>query len=142
MRLYLSSFRVGDHPKRLLDLAGSGRRVAVVGNALDAADDDVRRAGVDREIADMRQLGFDAVEADLRLSGRTEILADADVVWVRGGNVFVLCRAPADSGADEILVDMIRQDKIVYAGYSAAPAVLGPDLRRRTSRPFRTFRGA
>lgn len=36
MRLYLSSFRVGEHSGRLLKLVGDNRRTAVVSNALDA----------------------------------------------------------------------------------------------------------
>lgn len=128
MRLYLSSFRLGDHAERLRDLAGNGRRVAVIANALDSVPHDERRAGVDREIADLRQLGFDAAEADLRNSAVRTALHSADVIWVRGGNVFVLRRALADSGLDRELVEMIRADKVVYAGYSAGACVLAPDL--------------
>lgn len=47
---------------------------------------------------------------------------------MRGGNVFVLRRALADSGADRVLIDLIRRDAIVYAGYSAGACVLSPDL--------------
>jgi dipeptidase E len=46
VRLYLSSFRMGDHPERLLALAGQDRhRVAVIANAMDDAPPDVRGAG-------------------------------------------------------------------------------------------------
>jgi hypothetical protein len=42
VRLYLSSFRVGCGASRLLELLDGATRTAVVGNALDAAPDDVR----------------------------------------------------------------------------------------------------
>ena len=46
MRLYLSSFRMGDHPEHLQALTGrDSRRAAVIANALDDAPPDVRRAG-------------------------------------------------------------------------------------------------
>lgn len=129
MRLYLSSFRLGDHPHLLLELAGGRRRAAVIANAIDFVSDDVRRAGVERELIALRDLGFDPKEVDLRQPSSAHELARADLVWVRGGNAFVLRRALADSGIEQMLVERIRQDDVVYAGYSAGPAVLAPDLR-------------
>lgn len=129
MRLYLSSFRLGDHRHRLVELAGGGRRVALVGNALDAETDDVRQAGLAREVSELTSLGFTVTEADLRNeSDATEQLLAADVIWVRGGNVFVLRRALADSGADAVIVELLKRDAVVYAGYSAGACVLAPDL--------------
>lgn len=129
MRLYLSSFRLGDHPDRLLKFAGGGRRVALVGNALDAQADDVRQTGVAREVAELSSLGFGVTEIDLRAgTAATEQLLAADVIWVRGGNVFVLRRALADSGADAVIVDLLNRDAVVYPGYSAGACVLAPDL--------------
>jgi dipeptidase E len=129
VRLYLSSFRIGNHPDRLLDLAGSGRRVALICNALDDRPDDIRQAGVDREVADLNRFGFAVTEVDLR-AGRDakRQLATADVLWVRGGNAFVLRQAMADSGADAAIVELIETDAAVYAGYSAGACVLAPDL--------------
>lgn len=130
MRLYLSSFRVGDHPDRLLKLSGRGRRLALIANALDAVQDDVRQAGVDREIAELTSLGFRVTEVDLRDGHEAaQQLPSADVIWVRGGNVFVLRRALADSGADAVVVDLLKQDDAVYGGYSAGVCVLAQDLR-------------
>src|ERR1035437_10423806 len=53
VRLYLSSFRTGQHPERLLGLAGVGRRTALVPNALDGLDEQVRAAGLDRDLHDL-----------------------------------------------------------------------------------------
>jgi dipeptidase E len=67
VRLYLSSFRMGDHPEHLAALVGEGGRSAVViANAMDDAPPDARRAGVELELAALAGLGFDAVELDLR----------------------------------------------------------------------------
>jgi len=130
VRLYLSSFRLGDHPARLRELAGNGRRLALVANAMDSAPGDVRQAGVDREVAELTALGFLVSEVDLR-AGREAVdqFPEADVIWVRGGNVFVLRRALADSGADAVILDLLNRDDVVYAGYSAGICVLAPDLR-------------
>ena len=128
MRLYLSSFRLGDHSDQLLGLIGPNSQVAVVGNALDAAPDAIRRAGVDRELRDLTALGLQPQELDLRQSDAVDLLSEVGAVWVRGGNVFVLRQAMADAGADHWLVELIRQDRLVYSGYSAGPAVLAPSL--------------
>ncbi|MGW2395918.1 Type 1 glutamine amidotransferase-like domain-containing protein [Kitasatospora sp. NPDC001664] len=138
MRLYLSSFRLGDRPEELVGLlgrVGAGCPVGVVANAMDAAPGEVRRAGVEREFAALAGLGLAPVEVDLRKwfggepGALAEELARYPVVWVRGGNVFVLREALARSGADVVLTGMVRRDELVYAGYSAGPAVLGRSLR-------------
>ena len=134
MRLYLSSFRLGNQPDALLGLLGRGRRVAVVANADDSKDPTGRVASAQREQQDLRSLGLNSDELDLRqYFGRTEALArrlaEIDLLWVRGGNAFVLRRALRQSGADELLVELLAADALVYAGYSAGPAVLAPTLR-------------
>ena len=127
VRLYLSSFRVGAHPERLLRLV-SGRRTAIVANAMDAQPVAERTSGARQEFSDLGALGLDVAELDLRRPGAAGQLASFDIVWVRGGNVFVLRRVLADSGADDVLIDLIRRNAIVYAGYSAGACVLAPDL--------------
>ena len=96
MRLYLSSFRVGDHPENLIALVGEdSRRTVVIANAMDDAPPDVRRAGVELELAALADLGFDAVELDLRdyFAQQQRLrreLARVSMAWLRGGNVFML----------------------------------------------------
>jgi dipeptidase E len=134
MRMYLSSFRMGDHPERLVALLDEPGPAAVVANAIDNAPDDVRREGVELELDALRVLGIDAEELDLRAYfGAAERLA-ADLaryrlVWVRGGNTFLLRHALAESGADVLLTELLARDALVYAGYSAGCCVLAPSLR-------------
>jgi dipeptidase E len=137
MRMYLSSFRLGDRPDRLLALFdGSGPAdIAVVANAIDAQSEEERQAGVRREIDALTGLGLRPVELDLRDHfdqpgvGVATALARFPAVWVRGGNVFMLRHALARSGADTALTSLLRQDALVYAGYSAGACVLAPSLR-------------
>ena len=96
VRLYLSLFRMGDNLDRLLALVGQDSRGAVViANAMDDAPSDVRRAGVERELAALIGLGLDAAELDLcGYFGPRQLLrrdlAGTGVAWLRGGNVFML----------------------------------------------------
>ena len=135
MRLYLSSFRMGDNSDHLLALVGQdSRRAVVIANAMDDAPPDVRRAGVERELAALIGLGLDAAELDLRgYFGPRQLLrrdlTGTGVAWLCGGNVFMLRYALARSGADGVLAGLLAADALVYAGYSAGSCVLSPSLR-------------
>ena len=132
VRLYLSSFRMGNCPDRLVALARGGRRAAVIANATDVYPPRERAEGVERELDALTTLGFEAEELDLRRfferSDIDEALAGFDVLWVRGGNVFTVRHALAVSGADAAIVALLREDAVVYGGYSAGPCVLAPTL--------------
>jgi dipeptidase E len=135
VRLYLSSFRMGDHPEHLTALVGDdSRRTVIIANAMDDAPDDIRRAGVGGERAALGELGFDAAELDLRdyFDDEQQLrreLAGVALAWLRGGNVFMLRYALRRSGGDAVFPDLLAQDSLVYAGYSAGPCVLSPSLR-------------
>jgi dipeptidase E len=134
VRLYLSSFRIGNEPAALLRLLGGGRRTAVILNADDYKDADDRAAGGRREFDELSALGLEPFEVDLReYFGRADdlrkVLSEVDLIYVRGGSGFVLRRAFRHSGADEVIADLLAADAVVYGGYSAGPCMLGPSLR-------------
>ncbi|MGW7071099.1 Type 1 glutamine amidotransferase-like domain-containing protein [Streptomyces sp. NPDC054855] len=138
MRMYLSSFRLGDHPEQLLGLlSGAGVRpeIAVIANAVDQQPADARKAGVEREIAALASLGLRPSELDLRdffdrpADEVEAALSRFPALWVRGGNAFMLRYALARSGADAVVTTLLERDALVYAGYSAGACVLAPSLR-------------
>ena len=132
MRLYLSSFRIGRCPGRLWDLTRGEGRAAVIANAMDGQPADQRREGVDREVAALSELGFRPEHLDLRdFFDRDDVgvaLEAYDLLWLRGGNVFMLRFALARSRADEAIVQLLTADSVCYGGYSAGPCVLGGSL--------------
>jgi dipeptidase E len=137
MRLYLSSYRLGNQPGRLVDLTNQDKRAAVVLNACDILPDGIRLTLLDQEVAALQSLGFAVDELDLRdyfnSAARPRDLAALSatygLVWVRGGNSFVLRRAMKASGFDNIVRDLLERDSLVYGGFSAGAAVLTPSLR-------------
>jgi dipeptidase E len=145
VRLYLSSYRLGDHPEHLVSMVGGDRRrTVVIANAMDEAPEEFRRAAVEREFADLGSLGFQATELDLRdYFGASEFgasefgaskrlrreLDGVALAWLRGGDVFMLRYVLQRSGGDRVLCDLLARDGLVYAGYSAGPCVLAPSLR-------------
>jgi dipeptidase E len=131
VRLYLSSYRLGDHPESLAAMVTGRRRGWIIMNALDGEDEERRRADAAVQQADLRSIGLEAEELDLREHDAADLadrFGSPDFVWVRGGNVFTLRAAMAVSGLDALIVERLRADALVYAGFSAAACVLAPSL--------------
>jgi dipeptidase E len=131
MKLYLSSYRLGDQPEQLVELVGEGRRAAIIFNACDQFEDRLRVH--DREERDLATLGFAADELDLRsYFGHPEALerrlTELDLLWVVGGNTFVLARAMNAARFADAAATRIQTNGLTYAGYSAGACVTGPDL--------------
>jgi dipeptidase E len=135
MKLYLSSYRLGDKPEQLVKLLGDNKKVAVIPNALDFSTDLARREqSQKREFDDLKSIGLEAEELDLRLYfGKQKELEkkikEYGLMWVRGGNTFVLRRALYQSGLDEVLKELAKGDDVVYGGYSAGVCVIAPTLK-------------
>lgn len=66
VRLYLSSYRIGDHGERLLELMQAQLRACVIMNGMDAFHDSKRGELFERTAGDLSELGFDVEELDLR----------------------------------------------------------------------------
>ena len=56
-------------------------------------------------------------------AGLSRRLGQFDLVWVMGGNAFVLRRAMKQSRFDSIIEDMLARDAIIYGGDGAGAAV-------------------
>lgn len=136
MRLYLSSERMGERAGALLAMV-TGTRVAVIANGYDhctAMARDLYRAEVYDPIAEFASLGLEAHELDLRAHfgdppSLRRRLATYDLIWVMGGNSFVLRRAMKSSGFDTVIRDLLEADAIAYGGYAAGAVVAGESLR-------------
>mgnify|MGYP001547365501 FL=1 len=134
MRLYLSSFHLGNKPQIFSDLVGEGKKVALILDAGDADAPEIREGRVARQIEELGHIGLSATDLDLRayfghMDELRKELLNYDGVWVHGGSAFVLRRAMFDSGFDKVIIDMLHEDKLAYGGYSAGICVLAPSLR-------------
>ena len=131
MKLYLSSFRVGDRSAELAEMC-SGRRIGLIPNAMDDVAPEPRAVSNDKAIKELVDLEIDVEVLDLRdyFGDRPRleaILANLGGVWVRGGNTFVLRQAMKLSGFDGLLAERVGTD-FFYGGYSAGICVLAPSL--------------
>ncbi|WP_395712902.1 Type 1 glutamine amidotransferase-like domain-containing protein [Reyranella sp.] len=133
MRLYLSSFDVGNNPDELVALAGTARRAAIILNALDHRPQ-ARAGWLERQTSKLVGLGFSVVELDLRnhfgaAAQLQQVVSEVDLVWINGGNSFILRRAMKQSGFDVLVRDAVERDAIVYAGFSAAAVMSFTSLK-------------
>ncbi len=136
MRLYLSSERLGERAGALLAMV-NGPRVAVIANGYDhcgAIARDFYRAEIYDPKPEFESLGLIPEEIDLRAhfgdaESLRQRLSGYDLVWVMGGNSFVLRRAMHASGFDHVIRDLLEADAIAYGGYAAGAIVAGPSLR-------------
>jgi dipeptidase E len=133
MRLFLSSYKAGDYPDKLVELFGKKAKVAVITNAKDDKNKKERKESVDEVIEFLSAIGFKAEEIDLRRYFKESSFSEKELqkyqaVWITGGNTFVLARAMVQSGARNVLGNMVRKNEIVYGGESAGAILATPTL--------------
>ncbi|MBD3362496.1 hypothetical protein GF362_02145 [Candidatus Dojkabacteria bacterium] len=137
MKFYLSSYKLGNEYKKLQKMISkTNQKLAYISNALDFSNDiNRRKKSVESDINDLQRFNVSIQKVDLReYFGKRqklqEIIREYDLLWVRGGNTFVLRQAMKLSGFDEILLAMWKnQEKKIYGGYSAGVCVLTQTLR-------------
>lgn len=131
MRMYLSSFDIGNAASELVGLSPGGR-VALIMNALDNRPEG-REKWRHAQSRKLEALGLTVRDLDLRdFFGAPDRMSDRlrehDMVWINGGNAFILRRAMKLSGMDAAVLDLLKHDEIVYAGFSAAAVILSQSL--------------
>lgn len=105
--------------------------LALIENAVDVYDDDSTDwVGESREA--IKAYGYQVEIIDLRKfrGKRDELyvkLASKDAIWLGGGNTFYLRWILRDTGADEIIRELVGKGT-VYGGGSAGAIVAGPTL--------------
>jgi dipeptidase E len=133
MRLFLSSYRAGNYSDKLVELLGKKAKIAVITNAKDYKSHIERDESVAEVMSFLKSLSFKSTEIDLRdyfarADFSEKFLKKYQVVWVAGGNTFILRRALKQSGASKVLGNMVRKNEIIYAGESAGAILATPTL--------------
>ncbi len=134
MRLYLSSYRLGNHSDELLKLLGGKTKAALIANAVDFRTPEEIKERNKKDIKELTDFGLDVTEVDLKeyFGKKAELeveLRKYYLLWVRGGNAFVLRKAMEKSSADEIIKQLLQEDALVYGGYSAGMCILSPTMK-------------
>ncbi|HMH70151.1 MAG TPA: Type 1 glutamine amidotransferase-like domain-containing protein [Candidatus Saccharimonadales bacterium] len=134
MKLFLSSQAISkEQAPHLMKLVGKPARsikIAVIENAADVEEGSKGWLMRNRQMIESH--GFDVEYIDLKNYGQDletlhTKLADKDVIWFGGGNVYYLRWLLRDTGAENIIKDLV-QNGVVYGGGSAGAIVAGPTL--------------
>ena len=134
MKFYLSSYKIGNDVDKLKNLIPKNKKTAYIPNALDFSGDMERRKQSEAiDVDQLKSVGLDVEVLDLReyFDKQKELekkILEFGVIWVRGGNLFVLRQAMKISGFDNVLKNILKDD-ILYGGFSAGICVLAPTLR-------------
>ena len=133
MKLFLSSFQLGNNPDRLSGLVGPNKKVAIIMNAGDAYGDSERPKYLAGYAQDLMKIGLIGEELDLRLFfGKSDRLEQEirkyGLIWAVGGNSFNLMRAMHLSGLKTILPKVLKDSDLVYGGFSAGACIVTPSL--------------
>ena len=133
MKLYLSSYGLGDEVEKLTSLVPN-KKIGYIPNALDfsGANKERRKKHIEKDMNSLRELGLVVDLIDLRkYFGKKDLLKDKlkelGAIFISGGNVFVLRQTMKLSGLDQTLGEFLDSD-FLYAGYSAAGCVLSQSL--------------
>jgi len=123
---------MGNQSEKLVELVEGGKNVVIVLNSRDHKGEK-RNEYLADETKAFNELGFNVEELDLRkFFGKEkeleEFLRKKDLVWVDGGNTFLLRRAMKKSGFDNVIKKLLKEDSITYGGFSAGVVVLQQSL--------------
>lgn len=134
MKLYLSSMEFGDNPSKLAEMLGENKHAALILNAADFYGDTGRAGYLKHFQEDLSALGVTSEELDLRnyFGKKDELenhLKKFGLLWAAGGNTFILRSAMKESGFDQLLPEILKDNVIVYGGFSAGACVVCPTLR-------------
>ena len=132
MKFYLSSsYWVGDSVVKIRKIAPKNKKTGLILNALDHTSVDEEK--VEQKIKTLKLEGLQPEILDLKMyfGKQKELekrLSKLGVVWVNGGNVFVLRQAMRLSGFDKIFNTLLKRKDFLYGGYSAGICVLAKDM--------------
>jgi dipeptidase E len=132
--MYLSSYLWGNRPEMLFQMLGNNKHAALITNSADQFPQEGIVERLKQDQAYLAVNGISSERLDLRNyfdnnNALTNDIEKFGLVWVRGANVFVLRRAFAQSGFDDLLTRLLKNDALVYGGYSAGACIMGSTLK-------------
>jgi dipeptidase E len=128
-KLFLASY-FADVATLLPEFAGedlAGKTVVFIPTAGNVETD---KTYIDRDKAALIDLGLTVDELDVSTADKEDIkkkLADADMIYVEGGNTFFLLQELKRTGTDELIKEQIKKGKL-YIGCSAGSIIASKNI--------------
>ena len=135
MKLYLSSYKVGDKVEELRKwISEHGNKICLIPNSRDIYPESERKEkGIQADVEELTNIGFDVTVISLKdyFNHKEKLIKALEkfrAFYVIGGNTFALRQAMYLSGFDEYLKTIENDPDYLYAGYSAGICVLAKDM--------------
>src|ERR1700733_1205534 len=96
-----------------------------------AADPYKEKWWVDLDRNEFLELGYKVNEVDIRTMGEAEFskaLAEADVLHVCGGSVYYLIDLIRKQNLEQVIIDAVKSDRIIYTGTSAGSIIVSESI--------------
>lgn len=127
--LFLTSIteNVLDKLSVLINKEPQNTKIAFIPTAADSYED---KSFMETDRQKWLELKYDLKEVDLKGKSEEQLrsaLADCDIIYFSGGNVFYLLQEAKKCGLKNLLREFLAQGKI-YAGGSAGAAIAGPSI--------------
>ena len=84
-----------------------------------------------KSMDDLASVGLNVIWYALRFKTKEQVaseLADADLIWVNGGNTFHLLEVARSTGFLEVVDSLVREDGVMYGGVSAGTIIANPTI--------------
>ncbi|EDK72637.1 peptidase S51, dipeptidase E [candidate division TM7 genomosp. GTL1] len=135
MKLFLSSLTISKtqapHFIKLVGKEAQDIKLALIENAVDSYGEPKDWVIQNREAIQSHGFAVELLDLnDYRNSKEAlhDKLASLDAIWLGGGNVYYLRWLLQETGADELIKDLVGQG-LVYSGGSAGAIIAGPTLK-------------
>lgn len=133
MKLFLTSSSITPElRKEFLDVYGKDPAVSRCYFVPTAADVEQEKFYMCKSMDDLAEIGFNPVWYSLRYKNKELVqkeLADADLVFVGGGNTFYLLDMARKSGFLEVIDDLVRNKGVAYGGISAGTILASQNIK-------------
>lgn len=96
-----------------------------------ASDGDSSQFYTAKSMDDFQEIGINPIWYSLKFKTKEQIheeLADADVIWVNGGNTFYLLDVARSVGFIDVCNDLVRNKGVMYGGTSAGSILATPSI--------------
>lgn len=135
MKLYLSSFKIGNKTEELKNWAiENDNKICLIPNAMDGFPKSKKLLRIQEAIKELEEIGFEVTIISLEdyFNQKEKLREDLEefyAFYVLGGNVFTLRQSMYLSGFDQYLKEISTNPNYLYAGYSAGICVLAKNLQ-------------
>ncbi len=96
-----------------------------------ASDVEEGKFFVCKSLDDLQAVGVNPIWYSLKFKTKEQVkseLAEADVIWVNGGNTFYLLDVARKTGFMEVVADLVRNKGVRYGGTSAGTILATPSI--------------